>query len=283
MQVYWVGRLAEDFTNITNKKGGDMEFKNVLLEIRENIAIVTINRESKLNALNSETIQELTLLFKGLATRDDVRVAIITGAGNKAFVAGADISEMESMTVLMAKEFANKGHNLMNTIETMPIPVIAAVNGYALGGGAELALACDFIYASDKAKFGLPEVGLGVFPGFGGTQRLTKRIGTARAKELILSGEMIDACTALDLGIVNKVVEADKLMDESIGIAKKIASKAPFAVKLAKELIELASNVDIKRGFKVEADYFSLCFATEDQKEGMKAFLEKKKVDFKGR
>ncbi|GAB4432588.1 MAG: enoyl-CoA hydratase-related protein [bacterium] len=260
-----------------------MEFKNVLLEVKENIAFITINRESKLNALNTETILELTCLFEGLYTREDVRVAIITGAGSKAFVAGADISEMANMTVLEAKEFANRGHKLMNTIENAPFPVIAAVNGFALGGGSEIALACDFIYASDKAKFGLPEVGLGVFPGFGGTQRLTKRIGTAKAKELILSGEMIDACTAVDMGIANRVVEADKLMEEVTTVAKKIASKAPYAVKLAKELIEMAASTDIKRGLKTEADYFSLCFATEDQKEGMKAFLDKKKPEFKGR
>lgn len=260
-----------------------MDFKNVLLEVKDNIALVTINRESKLNALNTETILELTCLFDGLYSREDVRVAILTGAGNKAFVAGADISEMANMGVLEAKEFANRGHKLMNTIENAPFPVIAAVNGYALGGGSEIALSCDFIYASDKAKFGLPEVGLGVFPGFGGTQRLTKRIGPARAKELILSGEMIDACTALDLGLVNKVIDADKLMEETFSIAKKIAQKAPYAVKLAKELIELAASVDLKRGLKVEADYFSLCFATKDQKEGMKAFLEKRKVDFTGK
>lgn len=259
-----------------------MEFKNVLIKEEDKIAIVTINRESKLNALNTETILELTCLFEGLYSKD-IRCAILTGAGNKAFVAGADISEMANMDVLSAKEFANRGHKLMNTIENAPFAVIAAVNGYALGGGSEIALACDFIYASNNAKFGLPEVGLGVFPGFGGTQRLTKRIGPAKAKELILSGEMIDACTALDLGIVNKVVEPEKLMEETLNIAKKIASKAPYAVKLAKELIELATNVDLKRGLKVEADYFSLCFATEDQKEGMKAFLEKRKVEFKGK
>lgn len=260
-----------------------MDFKNVLLDVKDSIALVTINREAKLNALNSETILELMCLFEGLYTRDDVRVAILTGAGTKAFVAGADISEMANMTVLEAKEFANRGHRLMNLIEGATFPVIAAVNGFALGGGSEIALACDFIYASDKAKFGLPEVGLGVFPGFGGTQRLAKRIGAARAKELILSGEMIDACTAVDLGIVNKVVEADKLMEEVFGIARKIASKAPYAVRLAKELIEIAASVDLKRGLKVEADYFSLCFATEDQKEGMKAFLEKRKTEFKGK
>ncbi len=260
-----------------------MDFKNVLFEVKENVAIVTINREAKLNALNTETILELTCLFEGLGSRDDVKCAILTGAGNKAFVAGADIAEMSNMTVLEAKEFANRGHRLMNTIENLPIPVIAAVNGYALGGGSEIALACDFIYASDKAKFGLPEVGLGVFPGFGGTQRLTKRIGPAKAKELILSGEMIDACKAYEFGIVNKVVEADKLMEETMVIARKIASKAPFAVKLAKELIDVATNVDLKRGLKIEADYFSLCFATEDQKEGMKAFLEKRKAEFKGK
>ncbi len=260
-----------------------MDFKNVLVEEKENIAIITINREAKLNALNTETILELTCLFEGLVSDGLVRCAILTGAGNKAFVAGADISEMANMTVLEAKEFASRGHKLMNTIETAPFPVIAAVNGYALGGGSEIALACDFIYASNSAKFGLPEVGLGVFPGFGGTQRLTERVGPAKAKELILSGEMIDACSALDIGLVNKVVEPEKLMEETLNIAKKIATKAPYAVKLAKELIEMATNVDIKRGLKVEADYFSLCFATEDQKEGMKAFLEKKKVDFKGR
>ena len=260
-----------------------MDFKNVLLDVKENVALITINREAKLNALNTETILELTCLFDGLYSRDDVRVAILTGAGNKAFVAGADISEMSNMTVLEAKEFANRGHNLMNKIENAPFPVIAAVNGYALGGGSEIALACDFIYASDKAKFGLPEVTLGVFPGFGGTQRLTKKIGSAKAKELILSGEMIDACKAYEFGLVNKVVEADKLLEEVMALAKKITTRAPFAVKLAKELIDLAVSSDLKRGLKVEADYFSLCFATEDQKAGMKAFLEKAKVEFKGR
>lgn len=259
-----------------------MTFNNLLYEEREGIALITINREAKLNALNTETILELTTCFESLYSKV-IRCAILTGAGSKAFVAGADIAEMANMTVLEAKEFANRGHRLMNTIENAPFPVIAAVNGYALGGGTEIALACDFIYASDKAKFGLPEVGLGVFPGFGGTQRLAKRIGPARAKELIFTGEMIDACTALDLGIVNKVVEGDKLLDEVMAVAKKISSKAPFAVRLAKELIELAISSDMRRGLKTEADYFSLCFATEDQKEGMKAFLEKRKVEFKGK
>lgn len=260
-----------------------MEYKNIEVKIEKGIATITINRPKALNALNTETLEELKNVLEVLQNDDGVKVIVITGAGEKAFVAGADISEMKDMSVFDAKKFAELGQKVFRKIELMKKPVIAAVNGYALGGGCELALACDIRIASRNAKFGQPEVGLGIIPGFGGTQRLPRIVGVSKAKELIYTGDMIDAEEALRIGLISKVVEQDKLLEEAYGIAKKIMSKGLVAVSLAKEAINKSLEVDIDSGMEYEANAFALCFGTQDQKEGMAAFLEKRAPKFEGR
>ncbi|MEQ2128620.1 short-chain-enoyl-CoA hydratase [Caldanaerobacter subterraneus KAk] len=260
-----------------------MEYKNIEVKIEKGIATITINRPKALNALNTETLEELENVLEVLQNDDGVKVIVITGAGEKAFVAGADISEMKDMSVFEAKKFAELGQKVFRKIELMKKPVIAAVNGYALGGGCELALACDIRIASRNAKFGQPEVGLGIIPGFGGTQRLPRIVGVSKAKELIYTGDMIDAEEALRIGLISKVVEQDKLLEEAYGIAKKIMSKGLVAVSLAKEAINKSLEVDIDSGMEYEANAFALCFGTQDQKEGMAAFLEKRAPKFEGR
>ncbi|WP_043884305.1 short-chain-enoyl-CoA hydratase [Caldanaerobacter subterraneus] len=260
-----------------------MEYKNIEVKIEKGIATITINRPKALNALNTETLEELKNVLEVLQNDDGVKVIVITGAGEKAFVAGADISEMKDMSVFEAKKFAELGQKVFRKIELMKKPVIAAVNGYALGGGCELALACDIRIASRNAKFGQPEVGLGIIPGFGGTQRLPRIVGVSKAKELIYTGDMIDAEEALRIGLISKVVEQDKLLEEAYGIAKKIMSKGLVAVSLAKEAINKSLEVDIDSGMEYEANAFAMCFGTQDQKEGMVAFLEKRAPKFEGR
>lgn len=260
-----------------------MEYKNIEVKIEKGIATITINRPKALNALNTETLEELKNVLEVLQNDDGVKVIVMTGAGEKAFVAGADISEMKDMSVFDAKKFAELGQKVFRKIELMKKPVIAAVNGYALGGGCELALACDIRIASRNAKFGQPEVGLGIIPGFGGTQRLPRIVGVSKAKELIYTGDMIDAEEALRIGLISKVVEQDKLLEEAYGIAKKIMSKGLVAVSLAKEAINKSLEVDIDSGMEYEANAFALCFGTQDQKEGMAAFLEKRAPKFEGR
>ncbi|NNG66485.1 short-chain-enoyl-CoA hydratase [Caldanaerobacter subterraneus] len=260
-----------------------MEYKNIDVKKEEGIATITISRPKALNALNTETLEELENVLEVLQNDDGVKVIVITGAGEKAFVAGADISEMKDMSVFEAKKFAELGQKVFRKIELMKKPVIAAVNGYALGGGCELALACDIRIASRNAKFGQPEVGLGIIPGFGGTQRLPRIVGVSKAKELIYTGDMIDAEEALRIGLISKVVEQDKLLEEAYGIAKKIMSKGLVAVSLAKEAINKSLEVDIDSGMEYEANAFALCFGTQDQKEGMAAFLEKRAPKFEGR
>ncbi|MDI3519423.1 MAG: enoyl-CoA hydratase [Caldanaerobacter sp.] len=260
-----------------------MEYKNIEVKIEKGIATITINRPKALNALNTETLEELKNVLEVLQNDDGVKVIVITGAGEKAFVAGADISEMKDMSVFEAKKFAELGQKVFRKIELMKKPVIAAVNGYALGGGCELALACDIRIASRNAKFGQPEVGLGIIPGFGGTQRLPRIVGVSKAKELIYTGDMIDAEEALRIGLISKVVEQDKLLEEAYGIAKKIMSKGLVAVSLAKEAINKSLEVDIDSGMEYEANAFAMCFGTQDQKEGMAAFLEKRAPKFEGR
>ncbi|WP_031314136.1 short-chain-enoyl-CoA hydratase [Caldanaerobacter subterraneus] len=260
-----------------------MEYKNIEVKIEKGIATITINRPKALNALNTETLEELENVLEVLQNDDEVKVIVITGAGEKAFVAGADISEMKDMSVFEAKKFAELGQKVFRKIELMKKPVIAAVNGYALGGGCELALACDIRIASRNAKFGQPEVGLGIIPGFGGTQRLPRIVGVSKAKELIYTGDMIDAEEALRIGLISKVVEQDKLLEEAYGIAKKIMSKGLVAVSLAKEAINKSLEVDIDSGMEYEANAFAMCFGTQDQKEGMVAFLEKRAPKFEGR
>ena len=257
-----------------------MEF--VLYEQKGQYAIITINREKALNALNSAVLDELDKTLDSVDL-DQVRCLILTGAGQKSFVAGADIAEMSTLTKAEGEAFGKKGNDVFRKLETFPIPVIAAVNGFALGGGCELAMACDFRIASAKAKFGQPEVGLGITPGFGGTQRLSKLVGKGMAKMLILTAETISADEALRIGLVEKVVEPEQLIPVCEEIAKKIASKAPIAVAMSKTCINKGYHLDLFSGSALEAEAFGGCFGTEDQKEGMKAFLEKRPAEFKNK
>lgn len=253
-----------------------MEYKNILTEITDNIGIIKINRPQQLNALNTETIHELNDIAHQWSRDEKLKVIIITGEG-KAFVAGADIAEMKDMTRQQAIDFSEMGQKVFSLIESQDKPVIAAVNGFALGGGCELAMACDIRIASDKAKLGQPEVNLGVIPGFAGTQRLARMVGAAKAKELILTADLIDAQTALSIGLVNQVVPHDNLMNVCMEMAKKIASKGPTAVRLAKRVISRGVETDFATGSSFEVDAFGECFASGEAKEGMEAFLQKRK------
>lgn len=259
-----------------------MELKNVILEKDGKVAIVTINRPNALNALNSETLKELDIVVDTLANDDEVLAVVLTGAG-KAFVAGADITEMKDLNTVQGRRFGILGNKVFRKLETLEKPVIAAVNGFALGGGCEISMACDIRIASQKAKFGQPESGLGITPGFGGTQRLPRLVGMGMAKQLIYTGDIINAEEALRIGLVNKVVEPEKLMDEAKEMAKKIANNAPIAVTLCKAAINKGMQCDIDTAIAYEAEVFGECFATEDQKEGMTAFVEKRDKCFKNR
>ena len=259
-----------------------MGYKNLILEVEEGIALLKINRPKVLNALNRETLLELQQALKEVEERKDVRVVILTGEGEKSFVAGADIAEMKDMTPAQALAFSQLGHATLGMIENLSKPVIAAVNGYALGGGLEIALACDFIYASQQAKLGVPEGTLGIFPGFGGTQRLPRLIGKGRAKELIFTGEMVDAQMAHELGIVNKVFPPERLLEEVKNTARRIAQNGPVAVSMAKGSVNAGYNLGTEEGEAIEITIWANCFATHDQKEGMGAFLEKRRPQFRG-
>ncbi len=262
-----------------------MQSEFVVVERTENIATVTINRPDKLNALNVQVVAGLERAFAELAALEGseaVRAAILTGAG-KAFVAGADIAQMASMTPVEAQRFADAGHRLGHQLESLPFVVIAAVNGFALGGGCELALACDFIYAAENAKLGQPEVNLGVIPGFGGTQRLVRRIGIAKARELIYTGDMITAEQALNMGLVNAVCPAAELLSRVREVAQKIASRGPLAVAAAKRVMLHGETLDMASACAFEAQAFAGLFGSEDQRGGMKAFIEKAKPVFHGR
>ncbi len=260
-----------------------MGYETLIVEKQDNIAIVTINRPKVLNALNATVMEELEKVFSELKNDPEVGAIIITGAGEKAFVAGADISGLVDLDALEGKRFAEKGQSVFNLIENLGKPVIAAINGFALGGGCELAMACTIRIASEKAKLGQPEVNLGIIPGYGGTQRLPRLVGKGRAMELILTGRVIDANEAYQIGLVNKVVAPEKLLDEAVEMAKLILSKGPLAVKFAMEAINRGVEVSLKDGLKIEADLFGMCCATEDKTEGTKAFLEKRKPNFKGK
>ena len=260
-----------------------MNWENILLEKEDAIAVVTINRPKALNALNAATLSELDLVFTGLAADSTVSVVIVTGAGEKAFVAGADIAFMQKLTALEAREFALLGQAVLNKIENLPQPVIAAVNGFALGGGCELAMACDIRLAAENARFGQPEVGLGVPPGFAGTQRLPRLVGKGRAKEMLYSAEMIDAQEAYRIGLVNRVCPAADLLGTARTLARKIASRGQVAVRLTKSAVNQGLEMDVARAIAYEAEVFGLAFATGDQREGMTAFLEKRPPDFKGK
>jgi len=255
-------------------------YKTLLTEIENGIFIITINRPDKLNALNKDVFNDLDKATDEIYQNREIKSAIITGAGSKAFVAGADISEFLTLNASQAAQLSTRGHRVFDKIEDSPKPIVAAVNGFALGGGCELALACHFIYASENAKFGQPEVNLGLIPGYGGTQRLTQLVGRNRALELLMSGNMISAKEAMDCGLVNKVFPAEELLPKTKEILSLIQTKAPIAVA---KLIECVNNFDhTRQGYDLEIKKFGECFATEDAKEGAAAFLEKRKANFKG-
>lgn len=258
-----------------------MEYQKLIIEKQERICIVRINNPEALNALNTKILVELSQAFDEIAADADTDVVILTGEG-RAFVAGADIAEMSVLKADEGKRFGRLGADVFRKIELLDKPVIAAVNGYALGGGCELAMACDIRIASVKAKFGQPEVGLGITPGFSGTQRLPRLVGLGKAKELIYTAAVIHAEEACRIGLVNKVVEPEELMNECLAMASAIASKAQLAVRYAKEAINRGIETDIETGIDIETGLFGLCFATADQKEGMEAFLWKRKPEFKG-
>jgi enoyl-CoA hydratase len=259
-----------------------MAYDNIIFQVEDGISTITFNRPETLNALNSELLKEFSQALDEIAANEDIRVLILTGAGEKSFVAGADISELATFNALQAKRFSERGHFMMNKLQELPIPVIAAANGFALGGGCEIALACDFIYASENAMFGLPEINLGIIPGFGGTQRLSRLIGKNIAKELIFTGKMIPASEAHAIGMVNNVCSQESLMDEVVKTAKSIVLKGKVSLRAAKQAINSGMNVDLNSGCSIEIDAFSLCMASPDAKEGTSAFLEKRKADFKG-
>ena len=260
-----------------------MDYQNILCAVENGIATITINRPKALNALNLDTVTELKDAIEKIAVDKAVKVVVITGAGEKSFVAGADIKEMATKTPAEGREWGQFGQNVFTEIENMPQPVIAAINGFCLGGGCELSCACDIRYAAENAKFGQPEVGLGITPGFGGTQRLTRVVGRGQAKELIYTGGMIGAEEAKAIGLVNKVVPQEELMPTVLKLAGKIAKNAPVAVQLSKAALNRGINCDVVTGIAYEAEVFGLCFSTNDQKEGMAAFVEKRKPTFEGK
>lgn len=259
-----------------------MAYENVIFEISGSTCIITFNRPKALNALNSALLNEFSDALDRIERDETIRVMVLTGAGDKSFVAGADISELVTFNPLQAKLFAEKGQRLLQRLQEIPIPVIAAVNGFALGGGTEMALACDFIYASEDATFGLPEINLSIIPGFGGTQRLSRLVGLNRAKELVFTGKMVTATEALTMGIVNQLCASDVLMETVMETAEIIGSKGRIALRAAKQVINSGFNGDLAAGFHMEADAFSVCMTSEDSAEGMRAFMEKRKAEFKG-
>ncbi|MFW6119833.1 MAG: enoyl-CoA hydratase-related protein [Petrotogales bacterium] len=259
-----------------------MTFKNIVIERKDSIGIIKISRPKVLNALNKDTIRELSNAVEKLEEDKTTKVAILTGEG-KAFIAGADIKQMKDMSPLEAKEFAEIGHGMLMKIEKSRLPFIAAVNGFALGGGCEVMMACDIIIASTSAKIGQPEINLGIHPGFGGTQRLPRLVGRAKAKELLLTGRNLDAHEAHSIGLVNMVFEEKKLMEEAEKLAVIIASKSPMQTDFIKSLVNKGADIDLHSACALEISYFSSSFSTEDQREGMTAFLEKRKPVFKGK
>lgn len=258
-----------------------MEYKNIIFALKDGIATITFNRPEVLNALNKELLQELSTTLDEIEENEDIRALVLTGAGEKSFVAGADIKELVKFNALQAKNFAETGQIVLNKFQALPIPVVAAVNGFALGGGCEIALACDFVYASENAMFGLPEINLGLIPGLGGTQRLPRLTGKNMAKEMIFTGKMLSAAEAMEIGIVNRVFPEESLMEETFKVAGIIASKGKVSLRAAKHAINNGMNVDIRTGCSIEIDAFALCFTSPDAKEGASAFLEKRTPDFK--
>jgi enoyl-CoA hydratase len=260
-----------------------MPYETIERAQKEGLEWITINRPKALNALNRKVLEELGDALDRFEGDDAGKVCVITGAGDKAFVAGADIAEMARLTPLEAERFCRMGQEVFLKIEAIEKPVVAAVNGFALGGGTELVLACDLVYASEKARFGQPEINLGIIPGFGGTQRLPKVIGARRAKEWIYTGEMFDARTAKAIGLVNAVFPPEKLMEEVEAVARKLASKPSFALAQAKKAIEKGLVLELTTGSVLEREAFSMTFASEDRREGIEAFLEKRKPAFQGK
>lgn len=254
----------------------------VLEQVEAGIYRLQVNRPQALNALNAATLAALDRAIAAVAADVAARVLLLSGGGEKAFVAGADIAEMQSLDATQAAAFSQAGMRVMHALEALPVPVIALVNGYALGGGCELALACDWIIASERAVFGQPEVNLGIPPGFGGTQRLLRRVGRARAMELVTTGRQVRAEEALAIGLVTQVVPATALMETGLAAARSIAAKGPLAVRLAKQAVQRGADLDLANACAYETAQFALAFATADQKEGMRAFLEKRPARFSG-
>ena len=260
-----------------------MSFEYITFEIKEDgIGILTINRPKVLNALNFDTLKELGKFFEEVLPEEELKVLIVTGAGDKAFVAGADIAQMNGMSEKEFQHYVDYAHKVYALLEDDPCPSIAAVNGYALGGGSELALACDIRIASEKAKLGFPEVKLGIFPGWGGTQRITRVLGLGKTKELVFTGEMVGAEEALRIGLVEKVVPHEEIMEEAMKLAGSIAKRGPLAVRLAKTAINAGSEMDLQKALLLEKTLVSLCFDSNDRVEGMMAFLEKREPAFTG-
>jgi enoyl-CoA hydratase len=260
-----------------------MKYETILVEAKDRIGVITINRPEKLNALNALAKKELTRALEEMKADAEIDVVVITGAGGKAFVAGTDIQELTELGVESGKEFSANGQAVLNLVENLGKPVIAAVNGYALGGGCELALACHVRIAAEHAKFGQPEVNLGIIPGYGGTQRLARLVGTGRAMEMILTGDSIDAQEALRIGLVNKVVPASDLLPSSFAVAQKISSKGQIAIRLALKAVNMTRETNLTDGQELEASLFGVCCGSEDFKEGTTAFLEKRKPAFKSK
>lgn len=259
-----------------------MAYETIMFETENNIATITFNRPKALNALSSRLLAEFSAALDAVDADESVRVLLLTGAGEKAFVAGADISELATFNALQARKFAETGHLAIGKLQSLSIPVIAVVNGFALGGGSEIALAADFIYAAETAKFGLPEINLGIIPGFGGTQRLPRLIGKNRAKELIFTGSMITAAEAADMGLVNRVFPTDTLMEAARKTAEIMAAKGKVSLRAAKHAVNRGLDVDLSTGCRIEIDAFALCMASPDAGEGTSAFLEKRKAEFNG-
>lgn len=257
-----------------------LEYNTLLLEKKNGVGKLTINRPKNLNALNKEVLVELTQVLKAIEKDEDIQVLIVTGAGEKAFVAGADIKEMKDKNAIEGRDFSTLGNAAFSQLENLRQPTIAAVNGFALGGGCELAMACDIRIGSMNAKFGQPEVGLGITPGFGGTQRLSRLVGLAKAKELIYTAKTINADEAMNIGLLNQLVEASDLTAEAEKMAQAIMKQSPLAVEASKKLINRGYEMDLIHGLEMEAEMFGALFATEDQKEGMTAFTEKRKAAF---
>ena len=259
-----------------------MAYENIIFETEGKVAVIKFNRPKALNAINPDVLTEIQDALDRIEEDPNINVLVLTGEGDKAFVAGADIAHMVKLNPLQTRNFARAGHELGFRLESLPIPVMACVNGFALGGGAEIAMAADFIYASEKAKFGQPEINLGVMPGFGGTQRLSRRVGKGMAKELCMTGVMISAQEAKEIGLVNKVFPHDKLWEETMKTAQLMATKGKVSLKGVKDSINRGYDVDLRDGCYMEMDAFALCAASPDRAEGMNAFLEKRKPDFKG-